>query len=72
MYAHSVRMIARSRRKRSHEQAIPLNITLPPLLYRTLETIVRDKGFSGPVDYFKTRIRLDGGLELKRDAETQT
>lgn len=56
-------------RKRSRDRSISMNITLPPRLVIALDRIIADKGFSGPVDYFKSRIRLDGQLTLKLDDE---
>jgi len=60
-----MRMRVRSRRKYNHETAVAVNVTLPPLLHQKMVELVRDRGFSGPSDYFQSRIRLDAGLGLK-------
>jgi hypothetical protein len=57
-------------RKPARQKAIRLNITLNPTLTIVLQNIITTRGFSGPVDYFQSRIRLDGGLGLSTDEQT--
>jgi len=76
-YAHSMRMkrnnsVEPRSRKRFRHRAIRINITLPPVLAPVLDKIIADKGFSGPVDYFKNRIRLDGQLTLRLDEQASS
>lgn len=59
-------------RKSARERSIRLNITLTPTLTVVLDRIITTRGFSGPVDYFQNRIRLDGGLNLKPDEQAQS
>jgi hypothetical protein len=54
-------------RKYRHETAVAVNITLPPVLHTKLGKIVRQFGYTGPSDYFQSRIRLDAGLNLKHE-----
>jgi hypothetical protein len=51
--------------KEGGRKAVAVNITLPPVLHERLFEIVERQGFSGPSDYFQSRIRLDSGLGLK-------
>jgi len=50
--------------KPAYEQAVPINITLPPSLHQRLPEVVRKFGFKGPADYFQSRLRKDAGLDL--------
>lgn len=59
-----MRMNSKNSRKYRHETAVPVNITLPPLLHQKLFEMIRARGFSGPSDYIQNRIRLDSGLGL--------
>lgn len=63
--AHSMRMKTLGHRKYRHQKAVPVNLTVPPLLHEEMLKIIRQHGFNGPSDYFQARIRLDGGLLLK-------
>ncbi len=51
-------------RKRVHERAVRVNITLPPALFGYCSTIVQKHGFSGISDYLAASIRRDAGLDL--------
>jgi hypothetical protein len=55
------------RRKRDHERAVRVNLTLTPRLVTALETLIRDGGYTGPADYFASKVRRDARL----DAEDQ-
>lgn len=59
-----MRMTVINRRKNRYETAVPVNLTLPPLLHKKLQELVQLKGFTGPSDYFRERIRMDCGLTL--------
>ena len=61
-----MRMSSRLRRKYSHQAAVPVNVTLPPLLHTKLYEVITRLGFSGPSDYFQARIRADAGLQLAK------
>lgn len=69
--AYTLRMTTRKARKTRYETAVPLNVTLPPLLHREMLKIVAARGFKGPADYFQQRIRLDAGLNLTPDGENK-
>lgn len=65
-----MRMNVKARRKYRHEVAVPVNVTLPPLLHQKLSEVVAQLGFSGPSDYSQSRIRHDAGLTFHHHAET--
>lgn len=60
--AYGMRMSKRNR-VRDYQRATPINLTLTGELLLALDDIVRRGKFTGPTDYFRTRIRMDGGLD---------
>lgn len=53
----------KTRRKRSYEKSVPLNITLTPTIMQAMEDLIRARGYKGPVEYISARVRVDAGLE---------
>ena len=66
-----MRMNSAKHRKTRHQTAIPVNITLPPVLHGKLLILVQSHGFTGPSDYFQARIRSDAGLDLAHEEARQ-
>lgn len=62
--AHITRMKPVSRRKYRHQTAVPVNITLPPLLHQKMLELVSTRGFGGPSDLVQHFIRAASGLTL--------
>jgi metal-responsive CopG/Arc/MetJ family transcriptional regulator len=56
---------AASIRKRAHEQAIRINISLPPMLYDEGHRLAKQFGFSGLSAYIQDKIRRDVETEKK-------
>jgi Arc/MetJ-type ribon-helix-helix transcriptional regulator len=54
----------KTKRKQSYEQALPVNITLPPILHAEIENVCRKYAFSSFSDYVRARIRKDVGMDL--------
>jgi hypothetical protein len=51
------------RRKRAHERAVRINITLQPALYEAMAAILKRGGYAGPAEYVAARVRLDAQLD---------
>lgn len=49
-------------RKRNHEKAVRINVSLPPRMLTESEGIISRFGFDGLSDYLQTCIRRDAGL----------
>lgn len=62
-----MRVNVKHRAKTKRGRVVPINLTLPPLLYQKLDELVLRHGFSGPSDYFQARIRADAGLSLTNE-----
>jgi hypothetical protein len=50
-------------RKRAHETAIRINISLPPVLFDASQRLIKDGGYSGLSDYVQDRIRTDADMK---------
>ena len=59
-----MRMKRNSSRKFGQNNAVALNVTLPPMLVQGLEKIIVKFGFKGPSDYFQATIRQTAGMTL--------
>lgn len=53
----------KTRRKRSCDKSVALNITLTPTIMHAMEDLIRARGYKGPVEYISARVRVDAGLE---------
>lgn len=69
MNVGTIRSISMSRgRKPKAKAAIPINISMPPLLHHELMKVIQSHGFCGPSDYFQSCVRADAGLGLSPHA----
>jgi hypothetical protein len=57
-------------RKRPHEKAIRINVSLHPDLFKHCPEIFRKKGYSGLSDYVAGKIRIDARLDAEQASLT--
>lgn len=53
-------------RKRAHEKAVTVNLTLPPMLFDEAQRLAREGGYGGLSDYFQACIRVNAGIGLPK------
>ena len=55
-----------NRRKQRHQNAVPLNLTLPPLLHAKMFEIISAHGYRGPSEFLGDCIRANAGLVIQK------